>query len=65
MKMARDKLLIPEFYKLKVRQLMDRRIWDLPLIEVKEDISNVLNILGARNHLWVVKNKEKKNSKVS
>ena len=63
--MARDKLLIPEFYKLKVRQLMDRRIWDLPLIEVKEDISNVLNILGARNHLWVVKNKEKKNSKVS
>lgn len=60
MKMARDKLLIPEFYKLKVRQLMDRRVWDLPLIEVKEDISNILNILGARNHLWVVKNKEKK-----
>ena len=65
MKMARDKLLIPEFYKLKVRQLMDRRVWDLPIIEEKEDISNVLNILGARNHLWVVKNKEKKNSKVS
>ena len=65
MNMVRDKRLIPEFYELKVRQLMDRRVWDLPIIEEKEDISNVLNILGARNHLWVVKNKEKKNSKVS
>ena len=58
--MAREKRLIPEFYELKVRQLMDRRVWDLPIVEEKEDISNVLNILGARNHLWVVKNKEKK-----
>lgn len=60
MKMARDKRLVPEFYELRVRQLMDKRIWDLPIIEEKEDIHNVLNILGARNHLWVVKNKKNK-----
>ena len=58
--MSTGKNLLEEFYNLKVSQLMDKRVWDLPLIEEKEDISNVLNILGARNHIWVVKNKEKK-----
>jgi predicted transcriptional regulator len=39
---------------------MDKRVWDLPLIEEKEDISHVLSILGARNHIWVVKDKKSK-----
>ncbi len=52
--------LITDFYELKVRQLMDRRVWDLPIVTEEEDISNVLNILGARNHIWVVKDKKDK-----
>jgi len=52
--------LITDFYELKVHQLMDKRIWDLPIVTEDEDISNVLNILGARNHIWVVKDKENK-----
>ena len=60
MKMKRGKRLVPEFYELKVRQLMDKRVWDLPIIEKKEDIYHVLNILGARNHIWIVNNKENK-----
>jgi len=52
--------LISEFYELKVSQLMDKRVWDIPLIEENDDIHHVLNILGARNHIWVVKNKESK-----
>lgn len=52
------KRLIPDFYELTAKMLMDRRIWDLPLIEEKEDIHHVLNILGARNHIWVIKNKK-------
>ena len=60
MKMTKDKGLVPEFYELKVKQLMDKRIWDLPLVEIDEDIHNVLNILGARNHIWVIDNKENK-----
>jgi len=55
----RDKL-IADFYELKVNQLMDKRVWDLPIIEEKEDIHHVLAILGARNHIWVVKDKENK-----
>lgn len=46
--------LIADFYELSVQQLMDKRIWDLPLIEENEDIFHVLSILGGRNHIWVV-----------
>jgi predicted transcriptional regulator len=58
--MVKENKLIKDFYELKVNQLMDKRVWDLPIIEENEDIYHVLSILGARNHIWVVKNKEKK-----
>jgi CBS domain-containing protein len=58
--MVKANKLISDFYELKVNQLMDKRVWDLPLIGVKEDIHHVLSILGARNHIWVVKDKEDK-----
>jgi len=58
--MAKKNKLISDFYNLKVSQLMDKRVWDLPIIEKKEDIYHVLAILGARNHIWVVKDKENK-----
>jgi predicted transcriptional regulator len=52
--------LISEFYELDVSQIMDKRIWDLPIIDEKEDIFHALSILGARNHVWVVKDKKTK-----
>jgi len=58
--MAKGKKLISDFYEISVDKLMDKRTWDLPLIEEKEDIHHVLSILGGRNHIWVVKNKEDK-----
>jgi predicted transcriptional regulator len=58
--MAREKRLVPEFYELKVEQLMDKRVWDLPLVEKKEGIHHILSILGVRNHIWVIKSKEDK-----
>jgi predicted transcriptional regulator len=58
--MAKHNKLIKDFYELKVYQLMDKRIWDLPIVSEKEDIYNVLSILGAKNHIWVVKDKENK-----
>ena len=58
--MPKSNKLISDFYELKVSQLMDRRVWDLPLIEEKEDIHHVLSILGARNHIWVIKDKKSK-----
>lgn len=58
--MPKKSKLISDYYELKVSQIMDKRIWDLPLIEIDEDIYHVLSILGARNHIWVVKNKKEK-----
>jgi predicted transcriptional regulator len=60
MKMTRGKRLVPEFYELKVEQLMDKRVWDLPIVEKKEDVHHILNILGARNHIWVIEDKQQK-----
>jgi len=39
---------------------MDKRVWDLPIVEKKDDINHILSILGARNHIWVVNSKEDK-----
>ena len=58
--MVKKNKLIKDFYELRVSQLMDKRVWDLPLIEENDDIFHVLSILGARNHIWVVKDKDKK-----
>lgn len=58
--MVESDKLISDFYELEVGKLMDRRVWDLPLMEKKDDIHHVLSILGGRNHVWVVKNKEDK-----
>jgi predicted transcriptional regulator len=58
--MVKGKRLVPEFYELIVTQLMDKRVWDLPIVEKKEDVHHILNILGARNHVWVVNNIENK-----
>jgi predicted transcriptional regulator len=58
--MVENKKLITDFYELKVSQLMDKRVWDLPIIEKEDDIHHVLSILGGRNHIWVVKNKKDK-----
>lgn len=52
--------LVDEFYTLKVREIMNKRIWDTPIIEENEEVYSVLNILGARNHIWVVNNKKEK-----
>ena len=58
--MTKQNKLITDFYGLEVNQLMDKRVWDLPLIEENEDILHVLSILGARNHIWVIRDKESK-----
>jgi len=56
--MTKNKRLIPEFYEMKVKQIIDKRIWDLPIIDKNTDLTTILNILGARNHIWVVNDKK-------
>jgi len=55
-----ESTLLSEFYELEVEQLVDKKIWDLPLIGRKEPISHVLSILDGKSHVWVVNNLEGK-----
>jgi CBS domain-containing protein len=56
----KESKLMAEFYELKVQQLMDKKIWDLPLITKNESILHVLSILDGKSHVWVVNDLEKK-----
>jgi CBS domain-containing protein len=55
-----NKRLTSEFYELKVEQVIDKKIWDIPLIKKEESISHILSILDGKSHVWVVNNMEEK-----
>jgi CBS domain-containing protein len=57
---SREEGLIAEFYEAKVHDLMDIRIWDLPLIEQDASIPLVLSILDGKTHVWVVNDTQDK-----
>ena len=57
---SREEALIVEFYEAKVRDLMDIRIWDLPLIKKDASIPLVLSILDGKTHVWVVNDTKSK-----
>jgi len=52
--------LISGFYELKVEQLMDKKVWDIPIVDKDAPIINVLSILDGRSHVWVVNNPKNK-----
>ncbi|MFH1100860.1 MAG: CBS domain-containing protein [Methanobacteriota archaeon] len=56
-----EKELITEFYKHSVKDLMDTRTWDMPIVEKNADITTVFTILSGKSHIWVVDNKKTMN----
>ncbi len=54
------KKLIPEFYEIPAKDTMDKRTWDLPLIEKDASIDHVLSILTGSDRVWVVESRESK-----
>ncbi len=58
--MAKGEKLIPEFYEIPAKDIMDKRVWDLPLIEKDAGIDHVLSILTGNDHVWVVESKGSK-----
>ena len=56
----KEERLISEFYELKVNQLMNNKMWDLPLIQKDEPISYALSILDGKSHVWVVNDLKEK-----
>ena len=43
-----------------VEDVMDKRLWDLPLIEENGDLFHVFTILNSRDHIWVIDNMKTK-----
>ena len=52
---------IEHFYKKKVKEVMDFRHWDLPIIEKEAKLDDVLTILSVKDRIWVVDNIKEKN----
>ncbi|MEF8879320.1 MAG: CBS domain-containing protein [Candidatus Thermoplasmatota archaeon] len=55
--------LLKEFYELKVEDIAEKRMWEIPLIADDEPISHVLSILDGKSHVWVVNNLDEKKLK--
>ncbi len=55
----KDRLIIG-FYEMKIKQIIDKRTWDIPVVEQNDDIEVVLKIFSRRHHVWVIKNKKSK-----
>lgn len=47
-----------DFHGLRVRDVMDSRTWDLPLIEYNTNIKMAMILLIGRGYGWVVKGKK-------
>jgi CBS domain-containing protein len=45
---------IQEFYDLKVKDVIDQRYWDLPVVSGDDDMHHVLSILRSQYHVWIV-----------
>ena len=58
--MAEEKKLMPEFYEIAAKEIMDKRVGELPLIEKDASIDRVLSILTKSDHVWVVESKGSK-----
>ena len=52
--------VLQHFYKVPIKSIMERKIWDLPMISKDTPIEEIFSIMTARRHVWVM---EKKGSK--
>ncbi len=58
--MAEVKKTLLDFYELPANEIMDRRSWELPLIEKTASIDRVLAALTESDYVWVVESEESK-----
>lgn len=51
---------IKEFYETKVKEIMSSKKSEIPCVEGKTEILNVISILNNKDYVWVVDNTESK-----
>ncbi len=47
-----------EFFKLKIEEAMDKRAWDIPILDRSSELLDVFAILTTNDHVWIVEDKE-------
>ncbi len=47
-----------EFYETKVKDIMQNKLWDLPIVNKDANINLILLIIISRGYVWVVDNKK-------
>ena len=52
---ASHSLCLSEFYHMSVEQVMDRRSWDLPVVDIDASVETILSMLTGKDHVWVVR----------
>lgn len=52
------KLKTRKFYNIRIKEILDEKVWDLPIVTHDEVALNVLAILSSRDHVWVVEDME-------
>jgi len=51
--------VLKHFYKVPIKSIMDRKIWDLPLVSKDTPIEDIFSIMTARRHAWDLREYEK------
>ncbi|WP_455392435.1 CBS domain-containing protein [[Eubacterium] cellulosolvens] len=50
-----------DFFESEIKDAMDKRSWDVPIIEMDSEIIDVFAILCTNDHVWVVENRKNRN----
>ncbi len=50
--------ILKKMYNMHVRDFMDPRAWDMPLLEREEPVSHAFFMLRSNNHAWVVESEK-------
>jgi predicted transcriptional regulator len=43
-----------EFFNLRIKDVMKKRAWDIPMVEAESEILDVIALLCTNDHVWVV-----------
>ena len=48
------------FFDMKIEEVIDKRSWDIPIIEINNNVMDLLAILSTNDHVWVIENRKNK-----
>lgn len=50
-----------DFFELKIDEAMDKRAWDIPILDKDSELLDVFAILTTNDHVWIVEDRESNN----